>query len=206
MSLLPARFQTTDDMPMSLGKAIARAIAPKLCEKREFETGDYRYLSGLPAHPKLQAAYIDEANSRQIKGAAQASTTAEKVGTTRPLPVVAPPSQKFKVGDRVRDINALHGDLIVVSVGEKVTSAQRGNDSVLGFLHHELIPSPDAEADGWVSYKLGDEAPSDCMEFLIRWSDGDERRYKNLRLSLNDDLRTWDGNQKSKVVAYKVLA
>ncbi len=56
----------------------------------------------------------------KINGAAQAGTTAAaKVGTARLLPVVAPPSPKFKVGDRVRPVysSALWTDSVLIKVG-----------------------------------------------------------------------------------------
>ena len=42
--------------------------------------------------PNGTSTFITEADCRQIKGAAQASNSAEKAGTTRPSPVAAPPS------------------------------------------------------------------------------------------------------------------
>lgn len=41
MTLTPPRFHIADDMPMSLGKAIARAIAPKVDHITAFEMGDH---------------------------------------------------------------------------------------------------------------------------------------------------------------------
>lgn len=48
MSLLPARFQTSDDMPMSLGKAIARAIAPKVDPNAWFDAVARQYPDDKP--------------------------------------------------------------------------------------------------------------------------------------------------------------
>lgn len=64
MSLLPNRCQIQDDMPMSLGKAIAKAIAPKVDPFAAFEGKPHRH-------------EITEAECRQIKGAAKAASIKE---------------------------------------------------------------------------------------------------------------------------------
>lgn len=198
MTLTPPRFHIADDMPMSLGKAIARAIAPKVDPITAFEIGDHQCRPGRRI---------------VIKGAPSAQSQPES-GQSRSETVGAPPSvQKFKVGQKVR---VKTGSFIGL-VGE--LSFIHGNDNPMchvyadGKKHVTLLdwvelisPASETETEGWVAYKRGDEAPRDCMEYLIRWSDGEVRRYKNEELSLNDDLRSWDGNVKSIVIAYKVIA
>ena len=48
MSLLPARFQTFDDISMSLGKAIAAAIAPKVDPNAWFDAVARQYPDDKP--------------------------------------------------------------------------------------------------------------------------------------------------------------
>jgi hypothetical protein len=106
----------------------------------------------------------------KIKGAAQASRKTAEVGVARPLPVAAPPSPKFKVGDRV-EIVAKHfciaigetatvrgvdcdGDLWVVTDVPHPQAVERG--LCIGAAKARLIPSqPKADADGWIEWKGG---------------------------------------------------
>lgn len=116
--------------------------------------------------PNGTSTFITEADCRQIKGAARAST-AEKVGTTRPLPEAAPPSpyrelrkkqeaRKFKVVDRVRSVDSYQTkkgvcqNLRVCGFegGWVMTkNLDRPTDKPGGWFDTSLEPTPTTDAD-----------------------------------------------------------
>jgi len=156
MPLLPIRCQIQDDMPMSLGKAIAKAIAPRKVDPIEaFNKGDHREFKD-PAMPFFGFDLIDEADCKQIKGAALDSTPAEKAGTTQSSPEAAPPSAKYSVGQQWLCRDGSTAEVLQVTdyghsrasdgwrdgCGRRTSGLNGPRDFV------ELIPTPDAE--GWV--------------------------------------------------------
>lgn len=217
MSLLPRIMQFRDDaLCLPLGPAVQRDDRKHMLDGCSPEW----VFENIPH-------YIDitEADCRQIKGSAQDSRKAEKVGGTRPSPVAAPPTStekppKFKAGDRVQltedpvlspdhrgrrgTVYAIPGRQLyegchfVALDGEGKTGRMFSERYLI-----ELIPSEPKEADGWVPYKQGNEVPDERLAFAIRWSDGTERNYtgKNLRVC----MRTWDGNSWVKVRAYRLV-
>lgn len=222
MSLLPARFQNTDDMPVSLGQLIAREIAPnKVDLVDEFETMAFDVYS--PARGKFHV--IDEADCKQVKGAAKASTAAEKVGASRPLPKAAPPSaQKFKVGDRVR-LTFDEGGVKTGTVTEKSVSfhgewccvTDEGKFGVfrpdqMAHLTPEPAATPVALGDGWIEWNGGPcPVPAGTLidtRHRIAFR-GDKECYsvKALAEECAAHSAVWfNDNHKADIIAYRVLA
>jgi hypothetical protein len=114
---LPNRFQTADDMPMSLGKAIALEIGPKPDPLREFEDARDEFVWVANPIPGCMGAYIDEANSQQFKGPAPFDAMATYAQPSPPAAQADAGMPKFKVGDRVVNMELRYlGPATVTSV------------------------------------------------------------------------------------------
>ena len=133
MSLLPARFQTSDDMPMSLGKAIARAIAPKVDPNAWFDAVARQYPDDKP--PKA---------ARTVEDVLSDPTEDEMQYVS-----------KLRGGCRCSWPNAAPPCSICTTEYSEEEAAE-----ALAECSQEPAPSPDAEDGGWVTWK-GGECPLD---------------------------------------------
>lgn len=215
--LLPPRFHIADEMPMSLGKAIAKAIAPKVDHITAFETSDHTK-TFFSENVRVDWAAVPPFVKRVKK------QEAREIIEQAAKQLAAPPSQKFKVGDRVRTtVDLLHIDIPKGSVG--IFVAQQGlsrarvafdPDSSFRCLQEwnvpeeclELIPCHDAEADEWIEWKGGARPVSPMTEIEVRYGDGQPRgcRTHGTAGSWTEGwIWTDPDNRKNSIVAYRVV-
>lgn len=218
MTLTPPKFHIADDMPMSLGKAIARAIAPQPDRIEAFNKGQHSHIAFNSATKTCLLTPISEKDCRQIKGAAPESKSAYAGTLSRPASTdAAPPSvQKFKPGDRVKTSED-SDDSVFVLLGLRTDvrelflgqwNAQIEGGEQLGILDPELmelIPSPasETEGEGWVTWGGGEMPPYARVE--VKFEDG--IHFKDT-LPRSLDLRCWtykDVPKGNKILAYRVV-
>ncbi len=212
MSLLPARFQTSDDMPMSLGKAIARAIAPKVDPNAWFDAEGAKHPRDRP--PEFYAWCREQ---EQIKGAASKDTVMGSAVASG----AAPPSAKFKVGtvylvpedttDWFRKFFA-EGWGIAHSTAKRAAEEERAfitfakcRDicSEFDVIAREITPTPDAE--GWRTHRPGDPCPIPGVKaghYEVRRADGSTRAFENLHAAM---CSGWGSIGQYEFVAYRAV-
>ena len=142
--------------------------------------------------PNGTSTFITEADCRQIKGAAQASNSAEKAGTTRPSPVAAPPSKPVWIGFDMAIKGSDQTAIAEYSVAGNTITIQ---------------PSPPTPVEvEWIPHKPGDPCPiPGVRSFVARF----DRKFNGTtdevrRHSLALDYWSAQGFGR-KVVAYKLL-
>jgi hypothetical protein len=151
---------------------VAREIEeakPKVMSFAEFEQKNHALVdtSFMTPWAYASSAWVTEEDCRQIKGAAQESPMSASVSQEQALtaaPVAAPPSPKFKVGDRVRLVEEPDETGTVIEVMGGGAVRVNLNSAGVGLfrkaqLHWlELLPQQQ-EGDGWFEHDGSNRNP-----------------------------------------------
>lgn len=172
MSLLPAAMQIKDDMPMTLGQAVKRALDPKtpIDSIRAFEIGEHEPINQCDGC--RQGATLDNGLHRDRNGRAFMGCQAHRYTKREPTLDEMPealrqhvgeccteairadePKPKFKAGDRFI-VGRQHREYFVDEVfvatkvqGDQVWFHRDGRDGFFFDFNIELLPSPKQEGE-----------------------------------------------------------
>jgi len=212
MSLLPTRMQVSDDMPMSLGKAIAREIAPKVDRIAAFNTGNHSHLEYIPERKVVRLTPVAEADCKQIKGAAQENALGAGTDLAS-APVAAPPipqaAPRFKVGDRVRlseecvRMNHIRREFsppwVITRIADGFCYDRDGSYACLEDIEHDIPPEPQAQEGGWIEWKGGANPLPRNVRCEVRLINGEVSSLG----ACKSYIWSWGSGE---IVAYRVIA